>query len=83
MRLDKELYYNKDMPKKIHTRHGGAFDRGSADYYYSRPFEPHYFIGDTYNSPRVDESSMTEEEVEAYQAGWDDAEAHGDRKEYN
>jgi hypothetical protein len=70
------------MPKKIHTRHGGAFDRGSADYYYSRPFEPHYFIGDTHNSPRVDESSMTEEEVEAYQAGWDDAEAHGDRKEW-
>ena len=24
----------------------------------------------------------TEEEIEAYKAGWDDAEAHGDRKEY-
>ena len=71
------------MPKKIYTRHGGAFDRGSADYYYSRPYAPHYFIGDTYNSPKVEESSMTEEEVAAYQAGWDDAEAHGDGKEYN
>tara|TARA_R100000234_G_C4873456_1_gene124284 strand:+ start:301 stop:546 length:246 start_codon:yes stop_codon:yes gene_type:complete len=81
--LDKELYYNKDMPKKIHTRHGGAFDRGSADYYYSRPYEPHYFIGDTYNSPKVEESSMTEEEIEAYKLGWDDAAFHGDRKEWN
>jgi hypothetical protein len=71
------------MPKKIHTRHGGAFDRGGADYYYGRPFEPHYYMSDTYSSPRVEESSMTEEEVAAYQAGWDDAEAHGDRKEYN
>ena len=71
------------MPKKIHTRHGGAFDRGSADYYYWREFSPHYYIGDTYNSPKVEESSMTEEEVAAYQAGWDDAEAHGDRKDYN
>jgi len=26
---------------------------------------------------------MTEEEIEAYKAGWDDAEAHGDRKEWN
>jgi|TARA_R110002012_G_scaffold317537_1_gene534236 hypothetical protein len=70
------------MLKKIYTRHGGAFDRGSADYYYGRDFNPHYFIGDTGNSPRVNESSMTPEEVEAYKAGWDDAEAHGDRKDY-
>ena len=70
------------MPKKIYTRHGGPFDRGSADYYYGRDFNPHYYIGDTYNSPRVNESSMTPEEVEAYKAGWGDAEADGDRKEY-
>ena len=71
------------MPKKIYTRHGGPFDRGSADYYYGRDFDPHYYIGDTYNSPRVNESSMTLEEVEAYKAGWDDAEANKDRKEWN
>ena len=71
------------MPKKIYTRHGGPFDRGSADYYYGRDFNPHYYIGDTYNSPRVNESSMTLEEVEAYKAGWDDAEANKDRKEWD
>jgi len=24
------------------SRHGGPFDRGSADSWYSRPFNPHY-----------------------------------------
>ena len=25
------------------ARHGGPFDRGTADSYYSREFNPHYF----------------------------------------
>tara|TARA_R100001015_G_C4520409_1_gene89546 strand:+ start:435 stop:653 length:219 start_codon:yes stop_codon:yes gene_type:complete len=67
---------------KEKRRHGGPFDRGSADYYYWRPFKPHYFVGDTYNSPEVCESDMTEEEIQEYKAGYEDAEAHGDRKDY-
>lgn len=47
------------MPKKIYTRHGGPFDRGSADYYYGRDFDPHYYIGDTGNSSRVMLDSLT------------------------
>ena len=30
------------------TRHGGAFDRGSADSYYHRSPNPHYYEGATY-----------------------------------
>ena len=34
-------------------RHGGAFDRGSADSYYGRPRNPHYFEGDTHASAKI------------------------------
>jgi hypothetical protein len=36
----------------------------------------------SYNSPRVDEQNMTEDEVDSYNRGFDDAELDGDRKEY-
>jgi len=36
------------------ARHGGPFDRGSADSYYGRRFDPHFFIGATNTTPRVD-----------------------------
>ena len=63
-------------------RHGGAYDRGSADFYYGRPRKPHYYMSGTYDSPRVDEQNMTEDEVEDYNRGYDDAELYGDRKDY-
>ena len=52
-------------------RHGGPFDRGSADAYYSRPFEPHYYVGATKMTPRISEQAMTAEEIEAYRAGYE------------
>jgi hypothetical protein len=63
-------------------RHGGAYDRGSADFYYGRPRKPHYYIGGSYKSPRVDERNMTEDEVDDYNRGYDDAQLDGDRKDY-
>ena len=30
---------------EINRRHGGPYDRGSADSYYRRPPRPHYFVG--------------------------------------
>jgi hypothetical protein len=53
-------------------RHGGAYDRGSADSYYGREVNPHYYIGDTYQSPKVEKADMTEEEVTAYMAGYNE-----------
>ena len=52
------------------TRHGGPWDRGSADAYYNRPFQPHYFKGDTYNSEKVERKYMSEEEIAAYTDGY-------------
>ena len=52
------------------TRHGGPWDRGSADAYYQRPFNPHYFKGDTYSSEKVERKDMTKEEIAAYEDGY-------------
>lgn len=56
---------------KYSTRHGGPFDRGAADAYYRRGYDPHYYTGATYSTPRVDGYKMTTEELDAYKAGWE------------
>ena len=63
-------------------RHGGAYDRGSADSYYSRPFNPHMYAGATMTSPRIPLECMTAEEIAAYTAGYRDNEQFGDKKEW-
>jgi hypothetical protein len=63
-------------------RHGGPFDRGHSDFYYGRSFNPHYFIGDTYSTPRIEMEQMTAEEITAYTAGYRYGEELGDRKEW-
>jgi hypothetical protein len=64
------------------TRHGSPYDRGMADSYYKRGFNPHYFVGDSYNSPRIEWAQMTPDEVVAYHAGYDDNEDAGDYKDW-
>ena len=63
-------------------RHGGPYDRGQADSYYGRDYWPHYFVGDTHKSPRIDMAQMTAQEIVAYTAGYRDNEANGDKKEW-
>ena len=65
---------------KYGNRHGGPFDRGGADYWYHRPPNPHYYADGTYNSPRIEKDRMTQSEIEAYHAGYAEAEEQGDRK---
>ena len=55
-------------------RHGSPYDRGSADSYYGRPFEPHYFKGGTHLSEKVELADMTAEEITAYTRGFNDNE---------
>ena len=66
---------------KIH-RHGSPYDRGAADSYYRRPRKPHYFTGNTYDSPEVLEDNMTLEEIAEYYKGFDDNTAAGNYKEW-
>jgi hypothetical protein len=63
-------------------RHGGPYDRGTADSYYDRDYWPHYFVGDTHNSRRVDMAQMSPAEITAYTAGYNDNEADGNKKEW-
>lgn len=55
---------------KYDERHGGPYDRGSADSYYGRSFRPHYFAGDTYASIQIDITDEDSPEWEAYEAGY-------------
>ena len=61
------------------TRHGGPYDRGTADAYYGREFNPHYYVGGTYTSLRVELAEMTVEEIVAYSAGYNQ---NIDQKDY-
>lgn len=65
---------------KYDERHGGPYDRGSADSYYGRGINPHYYSGDTYNSKRIEK--LTEEELDAYMAGYNDNEEAGNFKDW-
>ena len=70
------------VAKQIDKRHGGPFDRGGADYYYGRGKNPHFYVGDTYSSERIEMVDMDLEEIDAYLAGYAEAEKFGDRKEW-
>lgn len=56
--------------REVFTRNGGAYDRGSADAWYGREFQPHYFTGATYQSTKIEEVDMSKEELAAYTAGY-------------
>lgn len=73
---------NVTIIKKYDTRHGGPYDRGSADSYYRRDYQPHYYVHDTYSSRRVEKDEMTPDEIEAYDAGWRYNENAGDFKDW-
>ena len=58
------------MKQHYDKRHGGPFDRGAADAYYRRPFNPHYFVGPTYASERKFIRFDDDENFDAYRSGF-------------
>jgi hypothetical protein len=52
------------------SRHGGLYDRGSADSYYRRPKNPHWYPEGTGIEPII--TDLTEEEVKEYELGYDE-----------
>jgi hypothetical protein len=71
---------NEFRNREVFTRHGGAYDRGSADAYYHRAPEPHYFTDASFQSTKIEEVDMSEEEIAAYMAGYNETD---DRKDWN
>jgi hypothetical protein len=65
-------------------RHGSLYDRGSADSYYRRSKDPHWYPVGTYKEPRIDNVNytLTEDQIAEYNAGYDDNEQNGDKKDY-
>lgn len=63
-------------------RHGGPYDRGGADSYYRRGYNPHYFLNATYSSTKVELADMTVEDIVAYTAGYNANEELGYHKEW-
>lgn len=74
--------YGEMNGKKYDPRHGGPFDRGSADSWYDRGRNPHFYEGDTGFTTRIGMSMMSPEEIEAYHAGYDYNEKFGGKKDY-
>jgi len=63
-------------------RHGGPWDRGTADFWYGRPYEPHFFKGATYSTDKIELKDMTAAEIAAYTNGFKTAEADGSQKDW-
>ena len=62
--------------------HGSAWDRGSADSWYSRPKNPHYYPEGSYNGDPVTEKDMVQGELDSYNRGYDENEAMGEHKDW-
>ena len=72
--------YNLDVIRtKSLPRHGSPQDRGSADAYYERPYAPHYYVGASMQSERVEKDNMTVGEIAAYDYGYENED---DRKDW-
>jgi hypothetical protein len=61
--------------------HGGLFDRGSADSYYSRPEDPHWYPEGSYNGEKI--VALNSAEIEEYLAGYAWNEQYGGKKSYD
>ena len=63
--------------------HGSPYDRGSADSYYGRPKNPHYYRNPRgHDQERVKESDMSDYQIEEYYLGYEDNEKQGHKKNW-
>ncbi len=60
--------------------HGSFFDRGSADSYYHRSPNPHRGGVGGDSGPCIE--AKTQEEIDAYMAGYEYNEKYGDKKDW-
>ena len=67
---------------KYRTENGDPFDRGSADSYYCRGIDPHYWPDGTYKGDRTEHWDMSEEQIAEYFAGYKYNEEQGDFKDW-
>lgn len=73
----------EDTRERFDTAHGTPFDRGSADSWYSRPFNPHYGGVGGLSGARVELADMTVDDIVAYTAGYNWNEQYGGKKSWD
>lgn len=61
--------------------HGGLWDRGSADSYYGRWKQPHWWPEGTGNGQQI--TDLNQAEIDEYLAGYDWNEQYGDKKSWD
>ena len=74
------MIYGEYNGKTYDCEHGSFFDRGAADSYYGRGREPHRGGVGGDSGPRI--VAVNQEEIEAYNAGYDYNERFGDKKDW-
>ena len=62
--------------------HGSPFDRGSADSYYGRAQDPHWYPEGTGHGTRVEAKDMSLAEMREYFRGYEYNETYGDKKHW-
>jgi len=65
----------------MNTAHRSPYDRGAADSYYRRPFNPHYWL-DNLGAQVVPLERMTVEEIVEYTKGYRDNESDNNFKDW-
>lgn len=68
-------------PQFDRNQHGSLYDRGSADSYYHRQADPHWWPAGTSNGTKV--TTLTDEEKAEYMAGYRHNEQFGDKKDWS
>lgn len=61
-------------------RHGSLYDRGSADSYYNRKQDPHWYPNGTPHDPRI--TNLDEAQLDEYRRGYEENEESGNHKEW-
>ena len=68
-------------PQFERKSHGSLYDRGSADSYYGRPQDPHWYPMGSYNGTKM--TDLNPAEVAEYLAGYAWNERYGHKKSYD
>lgn len=69
--------------RSANMEHGSPYDRGSADSYYNRAKNPHYYKRKGLGQERVEESNMSDVEIQQYLLGYNDNEKLGHKKNWD
>ena len=74
--LKEDMFDPKNPMKKFYelktkAKHGSPLDRGSADRYYGRPYDPHYWPMGTNNGIKIEAEQMDPLQIAQYTFGYE------------